>query len=158
MYEDLKVRPRTAIALYTDGKPWYPYCNVISGQIRYVNRPELPNPDATWSRLFRGDMRLHVDLEDERTLAELLCCTRDPDNPIHMIDPMSVTLANLAERLERTLFECRCNPGILAGWIADEYDCDAMPHAFPRMIECRARAEFLLGAEGISPRVGGGVG
>lgn len=154
MYDELKVRPRTAIALYTDGAPWYPYRNTLSSEILYVNTPVLPNPHATWSRLFRGDMRLHIDLEDERTLAELLCCTRNPDDRVHLIDPALIDPTNLIQRLERTLAECRCNPGVLAGYVADEYGDFQRAQPLSRMATCRERARFLLGTN----LAGGGVG
>lgn len=156
MYDELKVRPLVAIALHTDGIPYYPYRKCLAGQVLFTRNPVLPDPHSTWSRLFRGDVRVHIDLTDESTLAELLYCTRSPDNPIHMIDPAKVGPTNLIHHLTRTLVECRCNPNRLAGWVADDCEVFAMSigQPSPRMAKCRQRARDLLSTD----LVGGGVG
>jgi len=141
-------RPRAAIALYTDGQPWYPYRECLSGPILYIREPVLPNPRCTWSRLFRGDMRVHLDLTDRDTLTEVIYLSH--------VDPGQVDENNLIEAIGHAMQLCGCNPRRLSGMVWDEVGDLLMFSVYPRMQDCRSAADRLLAA-GAGIGVGGVV-
>lgn len=132
-------RPKAAIALRPDGRPWYPYREVLAGPILYIQNPVLPDPSCVWAGLFRGDSRVHLDLTDQSVLTEAIYLSH--------ADPAGIFDVNLADTLEHAMYLCRCNPRILSGMVWDEVGDMLMISMYPRMQDCREAARRLLSVE-----------
>lgn len=133
--------PWQAVALDSDGHPWYPFLpgpDAPLEQVMFTPELKLPTAGSCWARdLEPEEDRPRVQL-DQVHLAELLYCSD--------VDPDQITPDRLAEWLARRLAACRCDARILDGWVADDYTLDGARSEIPtrRMQACLKLAAELL--------------
>jgi len=130
--------PLQAVALDTDGAPWYPFrVPGNPGTTLYVQKPVLPTEQAEWATVppeFAD--RPHLDL-DELHLAEVFYLASTE------IDLDTPTPEQVTEVLDRQLRACGCDAGRLDSW------CSGRPYEVVhhnRMNKCLALSRRLLAA------------